>query len=335
MLAERSFSGTRGQRFTDPANPWSQLSKWPVNGDPLVRTLTTHHADLVPGTAEFAIGRIETQCSTVGSDAPVAHRCSLYQILWFTEADGNFWLDLDCYRVKPNTMLFVSPGQIHAVEIRGRAAGYLIEFSTGFFSGSPSDQQALIQLPYFHGVGVAPVLYAHEEQAGVFTGACRRLEHEMEVPLYGQIDLLHSYMRILVVEAERCHRVRPEAMRTECVGMLLTKRFLQLVEAHYLDTSSVVDYADMLHVTPNHLIETVRSTVGLPPGKIIHDRLLLEAKRLLRYSELQVAEIASQLNFEDPSYFSRYFRKCVGLSPRDFRERPSIPPRSSRPAKAS
>ena len=60
--------------------------------------------------------------------------------------------------------------------------------------------------------------------------------------------------------------------------------------------------------------------MGIPPGKLIHERLLLEAKRLLRYSDLPVADIADQLNFEDPSYFSRFFKKHTGFSPSEFRE---------------
>jgi AraC-like DNA-binding protein len=78
----------------------------------------------------------------------------------------------------------------------------------------------------------------------------------------------------------------------------------------------------MLHVTTNHLNETVKGTLGQPAGMIIRERLLLEAKRLLRYSDSPVAEIATHLNFEDPSYFSRFFKKHTGFSPSEFREQP-------------
>lgn len=129
-------------------------------------------------------------------------------------------------------------------------------------------------------------------------------------------------MRILLVEARRLHDAQPGVIHAEEASFALTKQFIQLVEAHYLDTSSVADYAAMLHVTTNHLIETVRGNVGHPAGKIIRERLLLEAKRLLRYSDTPVAEIATLLKFEDPSYFARFFKKRTGVSPTEFREQP-------------
>ncbi len=105
----------------------------------------------------------------------------------------------------------------------------------------------------------------------------------------------------------------------QAVSFALTRQFMRLVEQHYLDTTSVADYAAMLHVTTNHLIKTVRVCLGQPAGQIIRERLLVEAKRLLRYSDLPVAEIAARLNFEDPSYFSRYFKEKTGSTPSEFR----------------
>ncbi len=293
-----------------------------------IPTVTIHDVELDPGSVEFAIRRIEDFSAPVLRNGLNKHRTDFYNILWITglSGEGKIWIDLDCYPLRPHLMCFISPGQIRAWE--GSAleiacvTGYAIAFTSGFFSNSPDDTSALVQLPYFHGVGAAPVLHADEERAGLFTLLCRRLERETQHALDGQVTLLHSYMRSVLVEARRFHASQPGAIHIEETGMVLSKQFIQLVDAHYLNTTSVADYADMLHVTANHLAETVRRTVGLPPGKIIHERLLLEAKRLLRYSDLPVAEIAYQLNFEDPSYFSRFFRKQTGFSPSDFREQP-------------
>jgi AraC-like DNA-binding protein len=284
--------------------------------------LTLHDVELDPGTVEFAIGHIEALSVPVLRNALVAHRCDFYQILWITQGQGKIWLDLDLFPAKPGTMCFASPGQIRAYEPQGPVAGYIIGFTQGFFSNSPDDANALIQLPYFHGVGAAPVLYANEELARLFTEVCSRLEREIQLALDGQATLLHSYMRILLIEARRIHQAQPGAMHTETAAFLLTKQFVLLVEAHYLTTSSVADYAAMLHVTTNHLIETVKGTMGQPAGKIIRERLLLEAKRLLRCSDSPVAEIATYLKFEDPSYFSRFFKKHTGFAPSEFREQP-------------
>ena len=107
------------------------------------------------------------------------------------------------------------------------------------------------------------------------------------------------------------------------ISALLTKRFLQLVERNFLAIVSVRDYAEMLNVTSNHLIETTKRTLGKPAGRIIRERLLLEAKRLLCYSNMSASDIAYHLSFEDPSYFSRFFKKYTGVCPMEFRNMPN------------
>jgi AraC-like DNA-binding protein len=84
--------------------------------------------------------------------------------------------------------------------------------------------------------------------------------------------------------------------------------------------TSVSDYAKYLHVTADHLGAVVRDQTGRTPGDIIRERLLLEAKRLLVHTSMNISEIAYALNFEDPAYFSRFFRRLVAKAPGDFRE---------------
>jgi AraC-like DNA-binding protein len=81
----------------------------------------------------------------------------------------------------------------------------------------------------------------------------------------------------------------------------------------------VSEYAKLLGITANYLNETVKTVTGQTAGELIRDRLLLEAKRWLIHSELSIAQVADQLHFDDPSYFSRFFKKYAHCSPGDFR----------------
>jgi len=94
-----------------------------------------------------------------------------------------------------------------------------------------------------------------------------------------------------------------------------------LIEENFLAKTSVSEYAKLLGITANHLNETVKRTIGKTAGELIRHRLLLEAKRLLIHSELSSSEIAHRLNFQDPSYFGRFFKKYTQHSPGDFRGR--------------
>ena len=96
-------------------------------------------------------------------------------------------------------------------------------------------------------------------------------------------------------------------------------RFRQLVDEHYLTESGVEFYADKLAVTSNYLNRLVKQNLGQSTKQYIQNRRIDEAKRLLRYTELSVADIAEQLNFETASYFVRAFSKVTKTTPLQYR----------------
>src|SRR5690606_32228130 len=89
----------------------------------------------------------------------------------------------------------------------------------------------------------------------------------------------------------------------------LSQRFRVALEQNFPKLLKVSDYAALLQVSRSHLNEELRQHTGRTASDHIHDRLLLEAKRLLVYSSFTVSEIAYQLQFQDPSYFGRFFRQ--------------------------
>jgi AraC family transcriptional activator of pobA len=99
----------------------------------------------------------------------------------------------------------------------------------------------------------------------------------------------------------------------------LVARFREQLEARYRDGVGLETYADGLGVTPKQLRAACAAVAGVPPIRLIQDRLLLEARRLMLYSNMTVAEAAFYLGFDDPAYFTRVFTKRCGISPRNFR----------------
>jgi AraC family transcriptional activator of pobA len=104
-------------------------------------------------------------------------------------------------------------------------------------------------------------------------------------------------------------------------GSALLARFQALVERDYRSVRLLTDYAGALGVTPTHLSRVARALTGRPASQLILERRLLEARRALAYTSMQVAEIAYMLGYGDPAYFARVFAKATGESPSAFRAR--------------
>jgi AraC family transcriptional regulator, transcriptional activator of pobA len=110
----------------------------------------------------------------------------------------------------------------------------------------------------------------------------------------------------------------------------LTRRFRTLLQKHYKEIKSPAAYAAMLNVSPAYLNEVVCNSTGMAVSKWIHQEVLLEAKRMLFYTDFTVKQIADELGYEDHAYFTRLFSKMAGVSPAKYRTAASCRPVSNR-----
>ncbi|HXS37854.1 MAG TPA: AraC family transcriptional regulator [Flavipsychrobacter sp.] len=104
-------------------------------------------------------------------------------------------------------------------------------------------------------------------------------------------------------------------------GQVLLKKFIALVNTNYIEKRRIEDYAKMLFISPNHLSQSVKSVSGKNALSYINERLLTEAKSFISYTDYSIAEIAYKLNFSDPANFGKFFKKLVGITPLEFREK--------------
>jgi AraC family transcriptional regulator, transcriptional activator of pobA len=130
--------------------------------------------------------------------------------------------------------------------------------------------------------------------------------------------MLSAYMKILLVYLSRLYR---EQFKEQELGpdRVLLKKFLGKIEETYTQLHEVAAYADMLNISAGHLSELVKEQSGKPAIVHIHERLILEAKRLLFHSDYAIKEIAFRLGFEDASYFNRFFKRLTTYTPAYYR----------------
>ncbi|MEY2953268.1 MAG: hypothetical protein RLZZ401_1355 [Pseudomonadota bacterium] len=155
-----------------------------------------------------------------------------------------------------------------------------------------------------------------EECESLFT----LLAHEFSSDRPGRAEALQAHAVLLALWFLR-HQAAPRAtLRSQALRDTLVQRYRQLLETHFRTHRPVGFYAEALGVTADHLSRTCRATTGVGALDLMHDRVVLEARRLLAYTPASVADIAGELGFDDPAYFSRFFTKITGYAPSSYRQ---------------
>lgn len=131
---------------------------------------------------------------------------------------------------------------------------------------------------------------------------------------------LQSLVNLLMVWLGRRERQHAASLGASQRNRQYLMRFMRLVEQHYREHLSVDEFAHRVGLSGVHLNSLCRQLVGQSALQVIHQRLLLEAKRNLVYTTMTVNELSDTLGFSDPAYFSRFFRRLAGQSPKAFRQ---------------
>lgn len=252
------------------------------------------------------------------SSLPYPHRHEFYHIVWIGAGSGDHIIDSVRYEVRPHTLFFMAPGQIHDFALSDDTVGHAISFSSEFFSFKVQNRRSQTDVPVYDFDRIASAIYLSDAEAREMNQLLEAIRLEYEGEAVGYEDVVWSYLRVLLIRSARlCGSAEEEVNASRYV--LLSRRFKSLLERHFSSLHDAADYARLLNVTERALNDATRQALGSTAAKLIRERVMLEAKRLLLHSEVNVAEIASQLAFDDPAYFSRCFRKHTGRSPVDFR----------------
>jgi AraC-like DNA-binding protein/quercetin dioxygenase-like cupin family protein len=248
------------------------------------------------------------------------HRHDFFEVLYLLKGSGYHVIDTNKYEIKPPCVFFMSPGQAHKLELSSDIEGFIFIFTADFYLLNRSNQNTLIEFPFFYTIHQdnPPLLLKNENDIRFLESLFRQSISEIRDTLESNTDMLRSILDLILTTCAARYQVT-ESLLNKGKGQILVKRFFHLVEENHQKNLSMSDYAGMIGITPNHLTQTVKLLTGKTSSQIVKAKQLLEIKRLLVHTNLSVSEIANQLNFEDQSYFAKFFKRETGITPIQYR----------------
>jgi AraC family transcriptional regulator, transcriptional activator of pobA len=248
------------------------------------------------------------------------HRHDFYQIFWMKKGAPSFNLDFYHFAVESEALVFVPPGAVHTFgSVKNSSDGFILSFEEDFLEREGHSVDLFAECPALDPAQIRTVLPVQGSSVEIVQSCCERMFEEFTAKREGYRGATAALLRLLFVEIRRCLAAQPTPSSFHKYSSL-TARFLRTlsVQPYRLKTASEV--ARLLGVSRSWLNQLVRQETAKNLTDHLRGRLILESKRLLAHSDLNVSEIAYQLGFDDPSYFTRLFRQVEGLSPRAFRE---------------
>ncbi|MBS1640851.1 MAG: helix-turn-helix domain-containing protein [Bacteroidetes bacterium] len=242
-------------------------------------------------------------------------RLKKYVLIWCLSGSATVVIDENEFLLKTNTLTTITIGQIHYFKDLKAVKGFILEFTYDFFCKDDNDIELIFHNSLFCHFGMNEVISMGKNKS--FEIALTQLEKELKQKPYQYLIVVHSIIKLMLVEINRSkiaqgYKIwKPDA---------LFLKFLEIVRANFKKNLTLKQYASLLNTTESKLNEHSKLHTGKTAKNVIHGLLASEAKRFLMYEKLSVKEVAYELGFSDPFYFSNFFKKITNQSPKAYKE---------------
>ncbi|MEL6866358.1 MAG: helix-turn-helix transcriptional regulator [Bacteroidota bacterium] len=246
-------------------------------------------------------------------------RESSLSILWNLESGSRLLIDERPFDLEKNQLIFLT--DFHKIKPQKITKMRLVRFNRPFYCILDHDSEVGCKGILFFGASNVPSIQIPEEELEKFEILWSMFNIEMTSKDKLQIEMLQMMLKRLIILCTRLNREQNNMVQLDNGQLNLVREFNFLVESHFKTKHTVAEYADLLHKSPKTLSNLFSKYQEKRPLQIIQERLMVEARRLLSYTEMTVKEVAYELGFDSIQAFSRFFKTKEGLSPKDFREK--------------
>ena len=248
-------------------------------------------------------------------------RSDHYKIYWIEDGSGTYDIDFKEFEINGSGIFCVSPGQMFSVKTEKVKTAYQISFDKEFYCVEAHGKEIACNGLIFNNVHRATGISIEPSEAPVFKSLIDNIISELKSPGNAHRDMIETYLRMFLIHTLRLLDLQELKKDSETHQQnKLVQDFIALVDKHFRTKHSASDYAKELFISPKSLAKKLKA-LGYPTStEMIQERILLEAKRSLKFTQDSIKEIAYDLGFDDPAYFSRLFSKKEGMTPLAYRK---------------
>ncbi len=242
----------------------------------------------------------------------------LYKIIWCREHTVTIMVDGYEVTLQKGQVVFCTP--VNILEIDKDIKGLIsIVFNREFYCIRDHDKEVSCNGFLFFGSSYPPIITLSDEDKMSFEMTVFFFEEEFKIRDHLQGEMLRTVLKRLLIKSSRLIKIRlpePDITNTQLDTI---RKFNLLIEKHFKEKHQVAEYAELLFKSPKTLSNLFYKYSDKSPLRVINERIILEAKRLLTFSDKTAEEIAFELGYKEAGHFSKFFKKQVGKSPIEFK----------------
>ncbi|MEM6344702.1 MAG: helix-turn-helix domain-containing protein [Bacteroidota bacterium] len=247
------------------------------------------------------------------------HRTDFFEILFINEGKGSLYLDSQSLTLEPNKCFFISPFQTRRWKLEsGVPEGFFVIFKKEFFETFFEDKLFIYRLNYFYNPNFPFELNTSSQTIENFSCILEEIERESTNLNYFSEHVVRSWLYLLLVQLNRAF-AKAHGIEEEDRLNNAAYEFRKVVEESVPQIHSVEEIAQSLKMSRITLNKKVKEHFKVSATQFLKDRLAIEIKKKLLYSDQTVAEISNELMFSEPTNMIRFFKRVMGLTPTQFR----------------
>lgn len=241
--------------------------------------------------------------------------------VFFIPAGYELSVDFNHFTTIKPTLFFLT--NQHLKVEKGKDEATLLYYNRDFYCIQIHDKEVACDGLLFHNVFEIPFVELDENENFIINNLYQNIKNELEFKDSSAEEMIRTYVKQIIIRATRKWKKQNldnNEIKIPSSELDVFRDFSRHLEIHFREKHNVADYADLLHIAPKTLTHKFKNLNLESPNQFIINRILLEAKRLLFYTDKPVKEIAYYLGYEDPAYFNRLFTNKIGSTPANFKK---------------